>query len=63
MDAGLQQRIDDQQPITKLKRYLKEQGVILMRQDGLMKALAGHTSVEEVGRVVQLELGEASIDA
>ena len=63
IDAGLQQRIDDQQPITKLKRYLKEQGVILMRQDGLMKALAGHTSVEEVGRVVQLELGEASSDA
>ena len=46
-----------------LKRYLKEQGVILMRQDGLMKALAGLTSVEEVGRVVQLEVGEALDDA
>ena len=63
IDAGLQQRIDDQQPTSKLKRYLKEQGVILMRQDGLMKALAGLTSVEEVGRVVQLEVGEALDDA
>lgn len=63
IDAGLQQRIDDQQPTSNLKRYLKEQGVILMRQDGLMKAQAGLTSIEEVGRVVQLELGEALGDA
>ena len=63
IDAGLQQRIDDQQPTSKLKRYLKEQGVILMRQDGLMKAQAGLTSVEEVGRVVQLKVGEAPEDA
>ncbi|MEE2988083.1 MAG: ATPase, T2SS/T4P/T4SS family [Verrucomicrobiota bacterium] len=63
IDAGLQQRIDDQQPTSKLKRYLKEQGVILMRQDGLMKAQAGLTSVEEVGRVVQLEVAEAPDDA
>ncbi|MEC7235148.1 MAG: ATPase, T2SS/T4P/T4SS family, partial [Verrucomicrobiota bacterium] len=63
IDAGLQQRIDDQQPTSKLKRYLKEHGVILMRQDGLMKAQAGLTSVEEVGRVVQLEVAEAPDDA
>jgi type II secretory ATPase GspE/PulE/Tfp pilus assembly ATPase PilB-like protein len=63
IDTGLQQRIDDQQPTSKLKHYLKEQGVILMRQDGLMKAQAGLTSVEEVGRVVQLEVGEALDDA
>lgn len=63
IDGGLQQLIDDQQPTSKLKRYLKEQGVILMRQDGLMKAQAGLTSIEEVGRVVQLELGEALGDA
>ena len=63
IDAGLQQRIDDQHATSKLKRYLKEQGVILMRQDGLIKAQAGLTSVEEVGRVVQLEVGEALDDA
>ena len=34
-----------------------------MRQDGLMKAQAGLTSIEEVGRVVQLEVGEALDDA
>jgi type II secretory ATPase GspE/PulE/Tfp pilus assembly ATPase PilB-like protein len=59
----LQQRIDDQQPTPKLKRYLKQQGVILMRQDGLMKAQAGLTSIEEVGRVIQLEVEEALDDA
>jgi type II secretory ATPase GspE/PulE/Tfp pilus assembly ATPase PilB-like protein len=63
IDAGLQRRIDDHQPTSKLKRYLKEQGIILMRQDGLMKAQAGLTSIEEVGRVVQLEVGEALDDA
>ena len=63
IDAGLQQRIDDHQPTSKLKRYLKQQGVILMRQDGLMKAQAGLTSIEEVGRVIQLEVGEALDDA
>ena len=63
IDAGLQRRIDDHQPTSKLKRYLKEQGVTLMRQDGLMKAQAGLTSIEEVGRVVQLEVGEALGDA
>ena len=61
--VGGARAIDDQQPTSKLKRYLKEQGVILMRQDGLMKAQAGLTSVEEVGRVVQLEVGEALDDA
>jgi type II secretory ATPase GspE/PulE/Tfp pilus assembly ATPase PilB-like protein len=63
IDGGLQQLIDDQQPTSKLKRYLKEQGVILMRQDGLIKAQAGLTSIEEVGRVVQLEVGGALDDA
>ena len=63
IDAGLQRHIDDHQPTSKLKRYLKEQGVTLMRQDGLMKAQAGLTSIEEVGRVVQLEVGEALGDA
>ena len=34
-----------------------------MRQDGLMKVQAGLTSVEEVGRIVQLEVEEALGDA
>ena len=55
MDAGLQQRIDNKESISNLKRYLKKQGVVLMRQDGLMKAKEGLTSIEEVGRVIQLD--------
>ncbi|MEC7486805.1 MAG: GspE/PulE family protein, partial [Verrucomicrobiota bacterium] len=34
MDAGLQQLIDRKESISNLKRYLKKQGVVLMRQDG-----------------------------
>jgi type II secretory ATPase GspE/PulE/Tfp pilus assembly ATPase PilB-like protein len=63
IDAGLQQRIDDRQPTSQLKRYLKQQGLILMRQDGLLKAQAGLTSIEEVGRVIQLEAEAEDDDA
>jgi type IV pilus assembly protein PilB len=55
IDSGLRKQIDDQVPTSQLKHYLHEQGVILMRQDGLLKAEAGLTSIEEVGRVIQLE--------
>ncbi len=55
MDAGLQQRIDSIKSISNLKSYLKKQGVVLMRQDGLMKVKEGLTSIEEVGRVIQLD--------
>ena len=63
MDAGLQQRIDSKESISNLKRYLKKQGVVLMRQDGLMKAKEGLTSIEEVGRVVQLDPEDCPQDA
>lgn len=63
VDAQLQRRIDDHESISKLKYYLQERGVPLMRQDGLDKALSGLTSLEEVGRVVQLKAGESASDA
>jgi type II secretory ATPase GspE/PulE/Tfp pilus assembly ATPase PilB-like protein len=55
--------IDTHQPTAVLKQYLKKQGVPLMRQDGLAKARAGLTTVEEVGRVIQLESEKETADA
>lgn len=55
IDSNLRKQIDDLVPTSQLKRYLYEQGVVLMRKDGLLKAEAGLTSIEEVGRVIQLE--------
>lgn len=63
IDSELQQRIDNHESTAKLKRYLRQRGVQFMREDGLMKAQAGLTSIEEVGRVVQLEAQEVSDDA
>lgn len=54
MDSGLRQLIDNREPTSKLKQYLRTTGVDFMRQDGLSKARAGLTSIEEVGRVIQL---------
>ena len=55
IDSDLRKQIDYLVPTSQLKRYLYEQGVVLMRKDGLLKAEAGLTSIEEVGRVIQLE--------
>jgi type II secretory ATPase GspE/PulE/Tfp pilus assembly ATPase PilB-like protein len=55
IDSDLRKQIDDLVPTSQLKRYLYEQGAVLMRKDGLLKAEAGLTSIEEVGRVIQLE--------
>jgi type II secretory ATPase GspE/PulE/Tfp pilus assembly ATPase PilB-like protein len=60
---GLRNLIDTHQPTSVLKQYLKKQGVPLMRQDGLAKAQAGLTTVEEVGRVIQLESDMETADA
>jgi len=59
----LRNMIDTHQPTAVLKQYLKKQGVPLMRQDGLAKARAGLTTVEEVGRVIQLESDKETADA
>lgn len=58
MDGGLQQLIDDQVPTSKLKQYVQAKGTDFMRQDGLAKARVGLTSIEEVGRVIQLAVGD-----
>ncbi|MEK7157985.1 MAG: GspE/PulE family protein, partial [Patescibacteria group bacterium] len=47
------QLIATQAPITQLQDAAKKQGMITMLQDGLLKALAGITSIEEVLRVTR----------
>ena len=54
IDSELRPLIDRQESTLKLKEYLLTKGVDSMRQDGLKKACAGLTSIEEVGRIIQL---------
>lgn len=54
--------IDSHQPTAILKQYLKKKGIPLMREDGLSKARVGLTTVEEVGRVIQLESDKEVVD-
>ena len=50
----IQDLINDRTPAVKLQDFaVKEEGMILMRQDGVLKALRGLTTVEEVVRVTK----------
>ena len=50
----LQDLINDRQPAIKIQEYaIKEEKLILMQQDGILKALRGLTTVEEVVRVTK----------
>ena len=59
--AGLYEAIDVDEDIQKLiishatsaevMRVAKEKGTVTMRQDGILKALSGITTLEEVNRV------------
>ena len=53
MTPPIAQLIATQAPITQLQDAAKKQGMITMLQDGLLKALAGITSIEEVLRVTR----------
>ena len=51
---GIQEFINTRQPAIKIQDYaIKEEKMILMRQDGIIKALMGITTVEEVIRVTK----------
>jgi type IV pilus assembly protein PilB len=50
----IQDLINDRQPAIKIQEYaIKEEKLILMQQDGILKALHGLTTVEEVVRVTK----------
>jgi type IV pilus assembly protein PilB len=50
----VQNMINDRQSAAKIQEFaVKEEHLILMRQDGILKALRGVTTVEEVVRVTK----------
>ncbi len=54
ISKGVQGLINDRQPAIKIQEYaIKEEKMVLMQQDGVLKALMGLTTVEEVVRVTK----------
>ncbi len=54
ISKGIQNLINDRQSADKIQEYaVKEEKMILMRQDGILKALKGLTTIEEVIRVTK----------
>jgi type IV pilus assembly protein PilB len=52
MTEELDRMIIEQAPIVNIERAACEQGMQTLRQDGLVKAISGQTTLEEVLRVV-----------
>ena len=50
-DAEFEKFILENPPITKVRQYTKEKGMITMKQDGFLRVLEGITTIEEVERV------------
>ena len=54
LDKPIQELINERQPAIKIQEFaIKEEKMILMRQDGIVKALKGITTVEEVVRATK----------
>jgi type IV pilus assembly protein PilB len=51
VDEAIQQLILKRATSSEIQRKAQEQGMISMREDGYLKALAGYTSIDEVNRV------------
>ena len=51
VDEDIQKMIVNHSTAAEIMRLAKEKGTITMRQDGILKALSGVTSIEEVNRV------------
>ncbi|MBR0403348.1 Flp pilus assembly complex ATPase component TadA [Candidatus Saccharibacteria bacterium] len=51
IDEDIQKLITQQATSTELMKLAKEKGTITMREDGMLKALTGVTTIEEVNRV------------
>ena len=63
VDKAVRGWIEHGKSVGTMQEQLRASGVPFMRDDGLAKALAGLTSVEEIARVVQLESEEVLDDA
>ncbi len=54
ISKGIQDLINERKPAVKIEEYaVTQEGMILMKQDGIMKALRGYTTVEEVIRATK----------
>lgn len=54
LSKAIQNLINENQPAIKIQEFaIKEEKMILMRQDGILKALRGETTVEEVVRATK----------
>ncbi|MDO5451614.1 MAG: GspE/PulE family protein [Candidatus Saccharibacteria bacterium] len=51
VDEDIQKKIIDHSTANEIMRLAKTKGTVTMRQDGMLKALSGITSMEEVNRV------------
>jgi type II secretory ATPase GspE/PulE/Tfp pilus assembly ATPase PilB-like protein len=54
MDEKIERLVLERRPASDIERHAKENGMLLMKQDGYLKALEGITTVEEVLRVAQI---------
>ncbi len=52
LDGDVKSEIENMSPEEKITQTAMENGMVTMEQDGILKALAGETSLEEVQRVV-----------
>ena len=53
-DAGLDELVTQRASLKAMADYLHNKGFVPMAQDGLRRVREGHTTIEEVGRVVDL---------
>jgi general secretion pathway protein E len=61
IDSELCSMITRQVPAGVIKEYAVSRGMRTLREDGLAKAAAGITTIEEVLRVTQEEYAELSL--
>lgn len=57
MDDELGAFLRDNPPENEIAKFAAKQGFLTMAQDGVLKALAGETTLEEVGKTVDLPQG------
>lgn len=54
ISKNIQELITDRKPAIKIQEYaVTQEGMLLMKQDGILKALRGYTTVEEVVRATK----------
>jgi type IV pilus assembly protein PilB len=57
IDEVIQQLIIKHSTSSEIERAAVQQGMVTMREDGYLKALAGYTSIAEINRVAAAEVG------